>query len=150
MAGEFAQLIKQAESGDVTAQCDLADHFLDLGASAEAVGWIRLAAQNGDAWAQYMLGLAYHYGDGVRKSRASAERRYRKCADHGYDSAFLNLGLLHATSRSPRHAAAFKLFQKESGTEIGIPAKNSDSGTSQLPTTTLKNRCAPACSPGEK
>lgn len=44
----------------------------------------RQAAETGDAYAQYNLGLCYHKGEGVEKNLREAKKWYRKAADQGY------------------------------------------------------------------
>ena len=53
----------------------------------EAVKWYRLAAEQGDACAQYRLGSMYDYGDGVAEDRAEAVRWYRLAAEQGHAEA---------------------------------------------------------------
>ncbi len=51
------------------------------------------AANQGDAYAQYNLGVMYANGDGVPENDAEAVKWYRKAADQGYAVAQYNLGL---------------------------------------------------------
>ena len=84
--------------------------------------WYRLAAEQGDASAQYNLGGMYANGEGVLKDEAEAVRWYRMAANQGNASAQYNLGAMYAngrgvlkdeavpvpvswTSRRPNHAA---------------------------------------------
>ena len=67
---------------------------------AEAVRWYRLAAEQGDAAAQFNLGLMYANGEGVLKDEAEAVRWYRKAVEQGYAGAQLNLGVMYATARA--------------------------------------------------
>ncbi len=53
----------------------------------EAVRWYRLAADQGNAGAQYNLGLCYENGWGVTQSLEEAARWYRKAAEQGYEKA---------------------------------------------------------------
>ena len=64
---------------------------------AEAVRWYRLAADQGDANAQYNLGLKYASGEGVPEDDAEAVRWYRLAADQGLAIAQNNLGLMYAS-----------------------------------------------------
>ena len=54
--------------------------------------WRRAAAQ-GDAGAQYNLGVAYDHGEGVSQNYAEALKRYRIAADQGDAGAQYNLGV---------------------------------------------------------
>jgi TPR repeat protein len=51
---------------------------------AEAVRFFRLAAAQGEQYAQLSLGRLFHHGVGVAKDRAEAIRWYRLAAAQGY------------------------------------------------------------------
>ena len=53
----------------------------------EAVRWYRKAADQGNAKAQYYLGVCYDYGDGVDMDLQEAAKWYRKAADNGLEIA---------------------------------------------------------------
>ena len=59
---------------------------------------LHIAANQGDAEAQYNLGVAYDTGEGVPQDYAEAVRWYRLAADQGYAPAQYNLGISYATS----------------------------------------------------
>ena len=59
--------------------------------------WYRLAADQGDAIAQYNLGFMYGKGRGVPQDDKAAIRWYRLAADQGIASAQFNLGVMYAT-----------------------------------------------------
>ena len=61
---------------------------------AEAVRWYRLAADQGHANAQYVLGIRYENGSGVRRDRVEAARWYRLAADQGHEDARKRLDAL--------------------------------------------------------
>ena len=63
--------------------------------SAKAVEWYRKSAENGNAFAQYNLGLCYEYGTGVTLSKATAAKWYRKAADQGDADAQYKLGVFY-------------------------------------------------------
>ena len=48
--------------------------------AAEAVRWYRLAAEQGDARAQYNLGFAYHTGEGVPQDAVEAHMWFNLAA----------------------------------------------------------------------
>jgi uncharacterized protein len=60
---------------------------------AEAARWVRMAAEAGNAAAQYNLGLRYQTGDGVAADRTEAENWLRKAA-HRNREAKLALRML--------------------------------------------------------
>ena len=66
---------------------------------AEAVKWWKLAAAQGDASAQYNLGVRYDDGRGVVQDYAEAVKWYRLAAAQGYALAQYNLGLMYGTGR---------------------------------------------------
>ena len=66
---------------------------------AEAVRWYRLAAEQGDAWAQTNLGVMYENGRGVTQDDAEAVRWYRLAAEQGHADAQYNLGWMYDTGR---------------------------------------------------
>ena len=63
---------------------------------AEAVKWYRIAAEQGNARAQYSLGVMYSAGEGVPENDAEAGRWFRLAAEQGEASAQNNLGLMYA------------------------------------------------------
>jgi TPR repeat protein len=62
---------------------------------AEAVRWFRLGAGQGNALAQYSLGVMHDNGEGVPENDAEAVRWYRLAADQGNADAQLNLGTMY-------------------------------------------------------
>ena len=59
----------------------------------------RLAADQGDAGAQWNLGLSYATGLGIPQDDAEAVRWYRLAADQGNATAQYNLGLMYASGQ---------------------------------------------------
>ena len=66
---------------------------------AEAVRWLRLAADQGDATAQLVLGLMYADGNGVLEDDAEAARWFRLAADQGDARAQFGLGVSYADGK---------------------------------------------------
>ena len=62
---------------------------------AESAKWYRLAADQGDAYAQYNLGQMYREGRGVPKDYAEAAKLYRLAADQGDVEAQNNLAVMY-------------------------------------------------------
>ena len=54
------------------------------------------AAKDGDAIAQYNLGVMYDNGRGVPENKAEAVKWYRKAADQGDADAQFNVGVMYA------------------------------------------------------
>ena len=55
--------------------------------SEESVKWFRLAAEQGDADAQYNMGCAYSNGEGVKLNKATANAWYQKACANGSQQA---------------------------------------------------------------
>ena len=66
---------------------------------AEAAKWYRKAAEQGNASAQYNLGVRYDNGQGVVKDEAEAVKWYRKAAEQGDAFAQYNLGLSYTNGQ---------------------------------------------------
>ena len=54
-------------------------------------------AKQGEAYAQYNLGLIYFKGEGVPKNDTEAVKWFRKAADQGHATAQFNQGLMYAS-----------------------------------------------------
>jgi TPR repeat protein len=54
---------------------------------SKAAKWYRLAAEQGDADAQYNLGVCYDNGHGVEQSYTEAVKWYKKAAEQGHEYA---------------------------------------------------------------
>ena len=67
--------------------------------TAEAAKWYRLAANQGDANAQYNLGATYENGRGVPQDYAEAVKWYRLAADQGLALAQYRLGVMYGTGQ---------------------------------------------------
>ncbi|MEQ1584169.1 MAG: tetratricopeptide repeat protein, partial [Candidatus Nitrotoga sp.] len=65
----------------------------------EAVKWYRLAAAQGDAVAQYNLGLSYALGQGVLQDYKEAVKWYRLAAAQGDADAQFRLGEMYEQGR---------------------------------------------------
>jgi hypothetical protein len=66
---------------------------------AKALRLIRPLANDGDASAQFNLGLMYATGQGVQQDNAAAALWFRKAAEQGYAFAQSNLGTLYLYGR---------------------------------------------------
>jgi len=74
---------KSAESGVPQAEFRLAARAVARSDWKTAVKWLRAAAAQGLPPAQTMLGTAYEFGQGVRRSDKQAAKWYEAAADHG-------------------------------------------------------------------
>ena len=65
---------------------------------------LKTAAEQGDAAAQFNLGLMYSTGEGVPRNYTEATRWYRMAAEQGFAEAQVYLGLMYLDGRSvPRN-----------------------------------------------
>jgi TPR repeat protein len=68
----------------------------------ETIARYRKAAEQGDAKAQFLLGEAYHDGDGVTENDTEAVKWWRKAADQGHGGAQHQLGLAYYSGEAVR------------------------------------------------
>jgi TPR repeat protein len=81
------ELLKNAELGDATSQCNLGVCYLN-GTEVnqdykESVKWFKKAAEQGNAVAQYYLGICYFNGTEVRKDEKEAVKLFTRSAEQG-------------------------------------------------------------------
>ena len=89
------QTTAQAESGDAAAQYALAMIFLDDGRESEkAFDLVKKAAEQGNTSAEVYLGTMYRNGQGVKKDRDEAIRRYNIAIAKGSAWGMFEMGSL--------------------------------------------------------
>jgi len=97
---DHATLEARAKRGVATAQYRFGKQTLEAantaGACAQAVEWIRLAANQGNANAQTALGQLYIRGFGVQRDYSEAAKWLRGAADQGAPVAQNELGIMYA------------------------------------------------------
>jgi len=105
-----------------------ADSYLEQQNYVEGVKWSRLAAEAGNAQAQFNLGQCYYSGLGLTKDYAEAVKWYRKAAHGGKALAQLRLGesFYDGEGVSKDFAEAAKWFQKAA--TQGLPDAQHDLG----------------------
>src|SRR6266704_1842960 len=96
----LAEIRAKAEKGDAQSQFELGSAFFigNLGVAkdeAEAVRWVRKAADQNYAWAQSNLGWCYLNGRGLAKDEVEAVKWFRKAADQNDARAQYNLGVCY-------------------------------------------------------
>ena len=114
------QTVKKANAGDPQAQLILGLSLMNgtdkapPGDPVEAVKWFRMAAEQGNAKAQFQLAHAYEHGRGVQKNYAAAFEWYSKSAQLGFASAQLNLGSAYEHGRgvNTNFPKAFECYLK--------------------------------------
>ena len=109
-AYELVIMLQPFKSGDLWLSKAMLKHKSILGLCtirqgvpqdyAEAVKWYRLAAEQGDAVAQYNLGVMYDNGQGVPQDYAEAVKWYRLAAEQGYAHAQRNLGVMYDKAKA--------------------------------------------------
>jgi hypothetical protein len=92
-------------------------------------GFTAAAAKQGDAPAQFTLGLMYDSGDGVPQDHSEAAKWYRLAAEQGHDTAQYALGLMYATGEgvSQDYSEAAKWYHLAA--EQGIDYAQNSLGT---------------------
>ena len=85
----------------------------------EAVRLYRLAAEQGDANAQFNLGVAYRNGRGVARDFAEAVRWYRLAAEQGFAVAQNYLGAMYDNGEGVErdHEEAVRWYRLADGQE---------------------------------
>ncbi len=97
--------------------------------AAEQVAACRTAAENGDAEAQYQLGLMYRQGLGVPKNDAQAASWHHLAAEQGHAGARLQLDVLYHTGPDNLEASDFEaLMLYRQAAEQGDAAAQSSLG----------------------
>ena len=109
--GQMAELLVRATNGDASAQCALGKMYVggdgvpkDV---AEGAKWLRKAADQEDAKAQYLLGLVLFEGlGGTPQDAAEGAKWTRLAAEKGSDEAQHMLGLAYLVGQGvPQDAA---------------------------------------------
>ena len=109
---------EQAKDGDATAQYNLGICYYNgdgvVVDKAEAVKWLRKAAEKGHLQAQTLIGAFYFQGDGVAVDKAEAIKWFRKAAVQGYPQAQSILGSCYFKGEgvAEDQAEAVKWFRK--------------------------------------
>ena len=109
-----------------TVTCGL---LLSLGACEETpYPLTRVLAEQGNAEAQFSLGVFYDTGQGVTQDSAEALRWYRLAADQGHASAQCNVGVMYSDGLTvPQdYAEAARWFRLAA--DQGMPRGSSTSG----------------------
>lgn len=85
---------RSAEKGNPRAQTELGLWYEDVKKDPdEAFKWYKAAAEQGYAYAQYLLGFHYYsHSYGVDKSKREAAKWFRKAAEHEFSPAQFMLG----------------------------------------------------------
>ena len=107
-AAFIARIKADAERGDASAQCALAECYDVANCEgithdyAKACQWYEKAAAQGYAEAQYNLGNHYYNGKGVRQDYVKTRELWEKAAVQGDAEAQFNLGIMYANGKGVR------------------------------------------------
>ena len=106
VAGPFDNALAAAERGEY----------------ATALRLLRPLADQGDADAQYNLGVMYNNGDGVPQDYAEAMKWHRKAANQGNGNAQFNLGFMYDRGRGMRqnYAEAVKWYRLAANQGVAV------------------------------
>ena len=96
---QLSQLVRSIEKGSSPARQEIKD----LCRKPETMEMIRTAANNGNADAQFMLGRAYHMGDGASIDYNMAIYWYTKSAEQQNAAAECNLGYIYHDGKGVPH-----------------------------------------------
>ena len=120
LAPRNVTLEQAAQSGDLTAQYELALQRVAAGRTQEGVTMLRRAADRGFAMAQYRLAKLYERGEGVQRDLAIARQWTERAAASGNRRAMHDLGVYFARGEGAPldEAAAFRWFRQAA--ELGV------------------------------
>ena len=95
--------------------------FCNSHTESQTITAYKIAAKIGDASAQYSLGNAYYFGEGVLKDYTQAVYWFQKAAEQGFPDAQFNLGVVyyHRNGVSQDDNQAVYWFRKAA--EQGFP-----------------------------
>jgi len=120
LAPRNVSLEQAAQSGDLTAQYELALQRLASGRTPEGVTLLRRAADRGFPMAQYRLAKLYERGEGVAADLAVARQWTERAAAAGNRRAMHDLGVYFARGEGAPldEGAAFRWFRQAA--ELGV------------------------------
>ena len=115
----MAAVLAAFASAATAADLDAGAAAYHRGDHAAALREFRPLAEQGDAQAQFWLGLMHAFGDGVPLDVAVSAAWYRKAAEQGHPDAQNNLGVMYdegvGVSEDDREAAAWYRRAAEQG-----------------------------------
>jgi uncharacterized protein len=96
-----------------TSTLEQAKALVDSGHAIEAAAMFTDLAKQGEAKAQYNLGLMYLYGDGVKQDYQQAINWLRLSANQGFTEAQYQLAVIYFTNKitPPNYAESLRLYR---------------------------------------
>ena len=139
-AADIAALQERAQRGDVDAQIDLAEAYMDSGNAADAQNWMLRAAEEGSARAENLLGILYS----TRNDPCEALKWFKKAAAQNYAQGLCSLGVSYSQGLCvPKNAAeAAKLYRRAA--EMGAVQAQTNLGILYLEGRGIKKDAAEA------
>lgn len=115
-------------SGPTWAGLDEGMAAVHRGDYATALRELRPLAEQGNAWAQYNLGVMYAEGAGVPKNDREAVKWYRRAAEQGDAKAQTNLGTMYAAGKGiPQdYVQAHLWFNLAAAQGVSVAGQNRD------------------------
>ncbi len=111
---------KAALKGHLPAQANLGIALFQAGEKAEAIKWLKSAADRGEARAQYVLGIATFNGDGVPRSQSLGYGYLLRAQASGLPQAVTALGTI-APGLSPSDRNAGEAVAASLAAGTGVP-----------------------------
>ena len=132
---------KAAVKGHLPAQANLGIALFQAGEKAEAIKWLKTAADRGEARAQYVLGIATFNGDGVARSQSLGYAYLLRAQASGLPQAVTALGTI-SPGLSPADRTAGEAVAASLAAGTGVPPALAATTTSRAvavaaPRTTL-------------
>jgi len=120
LAPRNVSMEQAAQSGDLTAQYELALQRIAAGRTQDGVTMLRRAADRGFPMAQYRLAKLYERGEGVQTDLAIARQWTERAAAAGNRRAMHDLGVYFARGEGAPldESAAFRWFRQAA--ELGV------------------------------
>ncbi|MDL2314571.1 sel1 repeat family protein [Desulfovibrio sp. OttesenSCG-928-C14] len=97
----------------------------DEGKDEESFYWYKQAASLGNSDAQFVVGVRYQVGRGVRKSEEDAFEWYRKAAIQGHVEAQFSLGIMYLDAQPVMQICKINLIERQN---IGVTYLKKASG----------------------
>ena len=95
---DLSWLMAEAEKGNIDAMWGLGDYFRFYSSPIDyqhSFTWYEKAANNGNLYAMYLLGICHFNAQGTKQDYQKAYQSYKDAVDGGYKGALNNLGLCY-------------------------------------------------------
>ncbi len=108
------ELVQGLTGAHPVSKIDAGEEAYRKGRYAAALRLVQPLAEEGDSKAQYLLGLMYYHGRGLKQDDLQAAKWFRLAADQGEAGAQFNLGVMYAEGQGvPQdYAEAIKWYRR--------------------------------------